>query len=385
MSLPVDTEVTAERHLRTTFGEPEPEPPPEYRPPPSALLNGDRWPVGIRWGDLGAAALEDPPVADLLPVAGADAGLLYSDRVCWIAGAPGCGKTWIALQAAVEAVTAGLRVLWLDSEDAPATLAQRLYAVGAGDLTRAPDLLRWIQSEEWRTANDLERAAAVAWTGGGLVVIDAASSSGAGQSDESFTEWREVHLLPGPHGVIVCDHVPKRVVDSDGYRLRGPIGSVSKLAAVSGSSLYLVGAAWTANIPGSVTVILDKDRPSGLGSLGRVGEPVAVIAGRVHDDGVLRLEVRPHGGQGASEAAEPTTERVLAIVTADPGINASAIEREMAGYNRKAVRAAIDMLTRQGKIARQSGPRGSVQHYAIETLSDLAAPLDLAVATARSE
>ena len=46
----------------------------------------------------------------------------------------------------------------------------------------------------------------------------------------------------------------------------------------------------------------------------------------------------------------------------------------MAGYNRKAVRAAIDMLTRQGKIARQSGPRGSVQHYAIETLSYRASP-----------
>ena len=331
---------------------------------PEALLDASGWPVGIPRSDLQAAAQEAPPAADLLPIEGHNTGLLYSNRVCWIAAEAGLGKTWIALQAAIEVVTTDKRVLWIDAEDSAATLVQRLYILRAGDLARAPDLFQRVEASDWHTANDLERAAAIKSLHGGLVIIDAAGSTGAGESADSFTEWRQIHLLPGPHGTLILDHVPKRLTDNDGARLRGPIGSVQKLQAVTGSSLYIAGLPWTDTHPGTLHVIYDKDRPSGLGTLGRRGERIARIQG-TPTNGELTLTVEPR-----AEPREHTPDAVTAITTIiaeHPGINTRSIRDEATGLSNQAVTAALRHLTDSGDVTVQAGPRGARRHYIADT------------------
>ena len=331
---------------------------------PEALLGDDGWPVGIPRSDLHAAAQEAPPVADLLPVEGHKTGLIYGTRTCWIAGEAGTGKTWIALQAAIEAASDDKRVLWIDAEDSAATLAQRLYTLRAGDLARAPDLFQRVESADWRSANDLEREAAITCLQGGLVVIDAAGSTGAGESADSFTEWRQVHLLAGPHGTLVVDHVPKRITDNDGARLRGPIGSVQKLNAVTGSSLYIAGLPWTDTHPGTLHVIYDKDRPSGLGTLGRRGERIARIQG-TPTNGELTLSVLPR--PEPREHTPDAIEAITAIITEHPGINTRTIRDEATGLSNQAVTAALRHLTDRGDVTVEAGPRGARRHYIADT------------------
>lgn len=331
---------------------------------PEALLDASGWPVGIPRSDLHAAAQESPPAADLLPVAGHNTGLLYSNRVCWIAAEAGLGKTWIALQAAIETATADKRVLWIDAEDSAATLAQRLYILRAGDLARAPDLFQRVEASDWQTANDLERAAAITCLAGGLVVIDAAGSTGAGESADSFAEWRQTHLLPGPHGTLVIDHVPKRLTDNDGARLRGPIGSVQKLNAVTGSSLYIAGLPWTDTHPGTLHVSYDKDRPSGLGTLGRRSERIARIQG-TPTNGELTLTVQPPAEP--REHTPDALQAVVAIITEHPGINTRTIRDKATGLSNQVVTAALRHLTDSGDVTVQAGPRGARRHYIADT------------------
>ena len=56
--------------------------------------------------------------------------LLYPGRVHWFPGEPESGKTWVAFQAAAEALDAGRRVFWIDFEDDVTTAVDRLRALG---------------------------------------------------------------------------------------------------------------------------------------------------------------------------------------------------------------------------------------------------------------
>ena len=121
------------------------------------------------------------------------------------------GKAWLALQAAIDAHDVGCRVLWIDAEDSDMTCAQRLRALTAEDLLTSPTF-RWLDFEQWNDSPGSIRQALAAWAdsgpAGGFVVIDAATSSGAGHSFESFEAWADSMLGPIPKtcGVFVVDH-----------------------------------------------------------------------------------------------------------------------------------------------------------------------------------
>ena len=204
------------------------------------------------------------PVADLL-------GVFYSGKVNWLYGLPGCGKSWLALQVAKELAERGFRVIWIDAEDSLRVFRERLAALGV-----SPEVLkqiRWVDGDQWRALSDAERQGAIRWLNcpAGHVFIDAAFTTGAGESAESFAEWRKDFLLA--EGTTVIDHIPKRRED----RPPGPIGSVQKLAAVSGSAVLMVAdkGAWTREAPGQAKLILQKDRPGAIG-------PAMTLAGMAH-------------------------------------------------------------------------------------------------------
>ena len=178
----------------------------------------------IDWANLHAVEAE----ADLLQVAGQGHGLLYSNRYNAIVGEWETGKTWLGLLAAAEVVAAGRRALWIDGEDTPATVKTRLDRFG---LLAVLDTGRfqWLPADDWRSAEPEDIDRLTEWLHDGFMVIDAANSTGAGESAESYYAWeqrfRVKQIAQGPGGVLVIDHPPKR--KHEGERRRGGIGSTS--------------------------------------------------------------------------------------------------------------------------------------------------------------
>ena len=110
------------------------------------------------------------------------APLVYTGKTSWIYGEPGRGKSWAAL---IVALRADCRVLYLDFEDQPQTLAARARLL-AGDSVIAhlqdADWFRYVAGYDIRNDDPDEPPGvirdAVDWLAGGVVIIDTAGSSG---------------------------------------------------------------------------------------------------------------------------------------------------------------------------------------------------------------
>ena len=191
--------------------------------------------------------------------------LIYEGRFNTVYGEAAMGKTWIAIMAAIQALRAGRRVMWWDSEDRAETLARRLQILKATDLIGSPELA-WVTGDihESETA----RAEALDFLdfdayGPGLVVIDSATSFGCPADGADVTAWLQAHVDPWwnvGHTVLLVDHVPKQKKD----RPRGGIGSQAKLARIDGAALYAHGVPWNGQEGGHVHLTVHKDRQGQL-------------------------------------------------------------------------------------------------------------------------
>ena len=207
-----------------------------------------------------------------------DGGLvLPAQKLNWIYGLPGTGKSQIALITLIEAVMRGGRAIYLDYEDTARTFHQRCAVMGFSPMVYE-DSFKYVHGglSEFPAA----QAGALAWLAEAvnpemnLVVIDAAESSGCPSDGAPVNTWLEKVVMPwydAGYTTNVTDHIPKA---REG-RADGPIGSQRKLAAVTGISLLVGGYCWTKRKNGRITLTNDKDR---TGSYGKK-EPVATIIG----------------------------------------------------------------------------------------------------------
>lgn len=345
--------------------EPLPEPDPEAAPLPGTT-DATGWPVGLPTADTSGDPDTEPEAADLL-------GIAYRDKVNFVSAHPGLGKSWVMLAMAAQVIDQDCRVLWIDGEDQPAVFARRLHTLGRGDIA-ASVFVRWVDALDWRTAEPEDIAAAAAWaadgpSGPGHVFIDAASSTGAGETGESFAAWRHKFLEPFTRlgvGVTVADHLAKR---RDPDRLASPLGSIQKVAAVSGASIELRGASWTRTKAGTVAAVVRKDRPGGLG---QVGATVARIVGTPDSDSAnLRLEVVSPAD--APEHTSAIVDRVWALLERDGPRNTQQI---IDGLEARAqdVRAALRHLIDRGEVSMRHGPNNSKIYELLDASTML--PLD---------
>ena len=220
--------------------------------------------------------------------------LMYEGKFNSLHGAPGEGKTWVSLLAVIQAIRQGSRVAIWDFEDRPATTATRLAAIGATDVLDSPDLLYVTPS----LADDPEAKECLGeWLNSGerpgMVLIDAAESSGAPSDGGNVMPWIEDFVRPWlavDLTVLVIDHVAKQKID----RPRGQIGSQRKLAQIDGAALYVTGAPWTKSEGGKVYLRNDKDRVGDLPE--RMGQWVAEINGE-HAGDLLTLSIDPYQGK----------------------------------------------------------------------------------------
>ena len=281
--------------------------------------------------------------------------LLYAGKLNSIFGEPGTGKSWVALMAAIEALSRGGSVLWWDFEDKPDTLFTRAAQLGALDLIQS-DNMKWVMPD--LNAEDDTLIAAAEWLARGgphsLLVIDAAESAGCPSDGSAVTEWFNKNITPFTNqgiGVLLLDHVPKKRED----RPRGAIGSQHKLARIDGAAIAISGKPWTKKHDGKIFLKLHKDRQGDLPAVN--GGTLAVIVGEYDQSGAFGYVLEAPERQDNNAL----NDRLLEAIHSHGGVRGQRALRALLGGKAAFVDGAAEELIYQGLLTKS--PAGKAWRY----------------------
>lgn len=325
-------------------------------------LDGDVEPLGATWTPHGVASTVDALLAGTLHVpeptilSRTDGRhVFYAGKVNGIAGTSGDGKSWVALLAASEQLTAGQSVVYLDLEDDEASVVGRLLALGTD-----PGAIRsgfHYASPHEAYSNDAREAleAFILAVAPSLVVVDSTGEALAldgskPNDDDDVARW--FRRLPGSLArlgptVVVVDHVPHNAEDQN-----RPIGSQRKRAAITGHQVMTkLAKPFSKNQPGMVKLISSKDRHGNY----RRGETVAEVTVTPGDDGsTLALEVAaPASGDGDNFRPTHYMERVSRHLEEAAGpLTRNEVSTEVKG-NKQHLVTALKVLVAEGYVQRE--------------------------------
>ncbi|PLS85063.1 MAG: hypothetical protein CYG60_14565, partial [Actinobacteria bacterium] len=274
----------------------------EYEPPEPEKPEGLKGRVLI--GELLRGGIE--PTPQLLD------GLLYEGRIHSIASGPGTGKTLLAEWMAIQIMKQALSILYIDAENGPKLIAERLQELGA-DIEGLDELFHYYPAEVALDRESLARLmATVEQADPALVVFDSFADllSIAGleeNSNDDCTRWMRTVAQPikdAGSAVLVLDHVPKNG--------KGPRGGGSKRAKVDVQWNLEVTQHFDRERTGEIELKHDKDRECWLPKIVRFsvgGGVFARSAGTIEEMGppteltTLQREVygyiRKRGAEGA--------------------------------------------------------------------------------------
>jgi hypothetical protein len=303
-------------------------------------------------------------------------GMFYPGRVNGLHGESEGGKSWIALMAVAEELTAGREVIYIDYEDSGDGISQRLLALGAAvrDIRK---LLTYIAPSTPFTDARRSRYELLARRAS-LVVIDASTEALAAEKLKSKDDTDIAMFnarLPrwfaklGP-AVILIDHVPKDPTSHDS----GQIGSQHKRAAIDGAS-YLVDPInpfARGDADGRSRVKVSKDR------LGYVREHAATSKGSLQWYGDFTLDATNPDAVRAViwapiVAAVDDSDRPVemmakvadALVKAARAISKSELELRVVG-KAATIRRAVLYLIDEGYVVVEKGPRNAELHRLVK-------------------
>jgi len=186
-----------------------------------------------RWHDWSPAEAERPPGGTALlarrvllardidrgiePPQELEPGVLLKGNVHQIFAAAGAGKTWVAHWLIVRCIERGERVLFLDMENGPRIVAERLEALKV-DTSRLDELLFYLPSPDLSLASHLSASYAelLDTVKLDLVVFDSwINFLSAARLDENaagdIASWANVYTRPARDRgitVVLLDHVP---------------------------------------------------------------------------------------------------------------------------------------------------------------------------------
>lgn len=250
-----------------------------------------------------------PIVPEMLMVAPSGRYLLYKGRINGVHGHSNAGKSWTALLACKQAMEAGEHVFYIDYEDEPRGLVERLM-VAFG--VKPKVVLEQFTYLRPTTKFDQESVGALLkLRKPSLVVVDAVGGSLAMEGlsyldDQHIIQW--VGNFPGfiaGHGtaVLLLDHNPKDTLNGTLW----PIGSQRKKAAITGAQYLqekVVG--FSKEKSGYSKLVTAKDR-NGASSEG------AVVAHLKVDIVHVRVKGQPQPRTRVSLVDPPSQELADAI------------------------------------------------------------------------
>lgn len=292
------------------------------------------------------------------PVQGGGA-LLYRGRLNEIHGEPEAGKTNIALAIAGEVIKRSGTVVFLDPEDSPFPIVNRLRAFG-NDPDRILKYFRYCHNPEPR---EIQRA--IEWSRGNeveLVVVDGLAelltSTGLSENDPGdilrfFREACRPFAEECGAAVLISDHVTKSSDD----RGRWARGSGAKLGRYDGAVYEVkVIKPYGPDAPGKVKLVVCKDRCGGVGVRG--SSPAEICFDPV--DGQTRVTIRET--EDPEWRPHALMEKVSRAIEADPSIS----YRQLRQLGRsKYIDAAIEMLRDIGHLVVEKPGIGMANRYSI--------------------
>lgn len=310
----------------------------------------------------------DPPPTMLIRADGVP--LLYDGAVHTISGESESGKTWLTLLAALQLLTDGHRVVFIDFEDRADRVIGRLLALGA-----SPDHIRqhfaYIRPDR-PLDDDGRHQLQPHLTGARLAIIDgvteAMTTHGYDLNSNADSALFQA-LLPrwiADHGpaVVMIDHVVKDKEKQDRFAL----GAQHKLAGIDGAA-YIVKCLqpFGRGKTGLARVDVAKDRPGHVREHTHGRGTIAEFTLDASADGlVLQAFLNPPGTANgrSSDTFEPThlMEKISRYVQVNPGMSKKSIEGAMNG-KASTIRLALELLVTRGYIGVKTGARGAVQHF----------------------
>lgn len=145
-------------------------------------------------------------------------GILLKGKVHQVFAAPGCGKSWVALYVAKKLINQGKRVLYLDTENGPRIIAERLKSMGAEE-EKLEEYLHYYSSPDLPMTEESTEAYVrlLEEVNPALVVFDSWVNflSGAGLDENvssDIAKWSLNFSRPARDRditVLLLDHVPK--------------------------------------------------------------------------------------------------------------------------------------------------------------------------------
>lgn len=316
--------------------------------------------------------------------------LLYPGRVHTFQGESESLKTWLALIAVVQEITAGWAVLYLDFEDTPESILGRLLALGA----RREDLLAHFTYARPTTILDLGAAhrleRLIAARGYTVAIIDgvteAMSIEGYDLLDNKDVSTWLAHLPRriadlGP-AVAMIDHVTKSKDTRDRYA----IGAQHKLAGIDGVAYQIEPIRPLAHLPdgslepvtGVSKITIAKDRPGAVRGFAAANRHVGELHLTAYPDGGIRGHIIPAAAIPAG-GFRPThlMERISEFLAkhGDTGLTKRAIRGAVKGKS-EAKDLAIELLIAEGNIALEYGANRTQLHRLINPFDPAKEPPD---------
>jgi hypothetical protein len=319
--------------------------------------------AGISWkpvdlSDILAGGLEMPTPTILRRSDGF--GLLYAGEVHNFVGESGVGKGWIALHAAAQVIRDGGKVVYIDFEDGPVSIAARLRALGVNESdVRArffyvrPDMPVNLGDAALELARTLDNAQP------DLVVIDGVteamqlhdlepnSNSDAAKFLMMFPRRIADHTCAPP--VVLIDHPTKARNGQRAYA----IGAQHKRAGIAVT--FMVKARRPiekGREDGLVQISVAKDRhgtvqAAAVGS--RMPKPIADLHVAANFDGSeVTISLEPPGSS-MSDSTRRREDAIRRFLAENPGGSQNSIVRGVKG-NSDAVKSALQELTDDGRV-----------------------------------
>lgn len=294
-------------------------------------------------------------------------GLLYPGKRTVLSGETESMKTWFALILAKAELDIGRPVCWVDLDAmGPGAMLQRLEKLGCARETIA-DGFHYIEpNEQLDPAKKTDLTGLIESEGVRLCIIDAFNPILAlHQLDPNVTSdiekfWTHIadpiaHAGAAP---VLLDHVAKNPEARGKYAYgseRKASGAIVHLGFKLLETLRQGGT-------GRSLLSVHKDRPGFL--------PRPVLGRLIVDDstdGAMTYQVEPDKSHDAEGEFRPTVlmQKVsIYLEHADEAATGNEIEKSVTG-NAKALRAAIELLARDGYISRQQGPRRATLYTSI--------------------
>lgn len=358
--------------------------PPDLDEPPVGDLDDDvdGVPLVASWAAVDLAGYLDgsyrPPTPTLLVRADGHA-LLYPGLTHSLHGESESGKSWVAQAEAVRVIADGGRVLYLDFESDPASVIERLRALGAAaDAIISGFVYVNPETNPYAShAGDREAWRGILAQRFDLAVIDGVTAAVAAfgartKENDDLTAWARQFpdRLARQTGaaVVAIDHVTK---DPES-RGRFAIGGQAKMAAITGAAYTVEATAQLGRgLRGVIVLRVAKDRP------GYVRAQVGAWRQRDHTAEAARIVIDSTGPHVVVTIEPPKTDaehggtpwrptalmeklsRALEAAAEPPSLRAATAL--VTGQN-DAKRQALDELVKAGHVSVTTGPRGARLH-----------------------